>query len=119
MYRRCAPLETASGHSAITVEPNRYLREALVVAEESLGDSDPDVVTALNALGILHKYTGRFDEADAFYERAIRLAERVNPDDQSLLATLFHNIGGLAHARGDHAAGEAPARRSVELRERA
>ena len=97
----------------------RHLREALVVAEGSLGDNDPDVVTALNALGILYKYSGRFDEAGALYQRAVQIAERVSPDDQSLLATLFHNIGGLAHARGDYAAGEAPARRSVELRERA
>ena len=97
----------------------RYLCEALVVVEESLGNDDPDVVTVLNALGILYKYSGRFDEAGALYQRAVQIAERVSLDDDSLLATLLHNIGGLAHARGDHAAGEAPARRSVELRERA
>jgi tetratricopeptide (TPR) repeat protein len=32
-------------------------------------------------------------------------------------ATLLHNLGGLAHARGDYAAAEAPARRAVEIRQ--
>ena len=33
-------------------------------------------------------------------------------------ATLFHNLGGLDHARGLFAAGEPYARRAVEIRER-
>ncbi len=32
--------------------------------------------------------------------------------------TLFHNLGGLEHARGRFAQGEPHARRSVEFRER-
>jgi tetratricopeptide (TPR) repeat protein len=41
-----------------------------------------------------------------------------SPNDPEL-ATLFHNLGGLAHARGDFAAAQEPARRSVDLRRRA
>ena len=35
------------------------------------------------------------------------------------LATLYHNLGGLEHARGRYARGEPFARRSVALREQA
>ena len=38
--------------------------------------------------------------------------------EHPLAATLFHNLGGLEHARGRYAEGEPHARRSVEIRER-
>ena len=99
------------------VEAEPSLREALAVAETSLGSDDDDVVTALNALGVLCKYWGRFDDAEQFYTRAIEIAERTRASDESL-ATLLHNLGGLEHARGEYARGEEPARRSVNIRER-
>ena len=75
-------------------------------------------MTAVNSLAVLFKYSGRFDDAAALYERALAAAERTGASDESL-ATLLHNIAGLEHARGDYARGEPAARRSVELRERA
>ena len=94
-----------------------WLREAIALGEHSLGPEDEDVVTAVNSLAVLFKYSGRFDEAAALYERALAAAERAGAGDESL-ATLLHNIGGLEHARGNYARAEPPARRSVELRER-
>ncbi len=99
-------------------EAEPYLREAIAMGEPSLGGEDADVLTALNSLAVLYKYNGRFDEAAALYQRALGAAEKAGAEDESL-ATLLHNIGGLEHARGNYAAGEPPARRSVELRERA
>jgi tetratricopeptide (TPR) repeat protein len=99
-------------------EAEPHLREAIAIGEASLGGEDEDVVTAVNSLAVLFKYSGRFDDAAALYARALRAAEAAGVDDESL-ATLLHNIGGLEHARGDYAAGEPAARRSVELRERA
>jgi tetratricopeptide (TPR) repeat protein len=98
-------------------EAEPSLREALSLAEASLGSDDDDVITALNALGVLSKYWGRFDDAEKCYERAIRIAER-NRVSGECLATLLHNLGGLEHARGEYARGEEPARRSVHIRER-
>ena len=68
------------------------LREALAVAEATLGAEDPEVVTVLNGLGVLCKYAGRFEEGAGFYERAVRIAERISTPDDMLLATLIHNI---------------------------
>ena len=99
-------------------EAEPYLREAIAIGESSLGDQDEDFVTALNSLAVLFKYSGRFDDAAALYARALGAAEAAGAGDESI-ATLLHNIGGLEHARGNYAAGEPAARRSVELRERA
>lgn len=80
------------------------------------GPRDLDVAAILNNRGVLRKYQGRYAEAVAFYKRALALVRPTG--DIGSLATLYHNLGGIEHARGRYAAGEPHARRSVELRER-
>ena len=87
------------------VEAERCLREAIALAETSLGVEDEDLVTALNSLGVVFKYSGRFDEAAALYNRALQIAERNSGPEDPSLATLLHNVGGLEHARGEYAGG--------------
>jgi tetratricopeptide (TPR) repeat protein len=94
---------------------DRLYVTALADARQQFGANDPDVAGILNNLGVLRKYQGRFAEAIRFYNRALAL---LDPErDQEALATLYHNLGGIEHARGRFAAGEPHARRSVELRE--
>jgi tetratricopeptide (TPR) repeat protein len=66
------------------------------------------------ALGVVLRFAGRYDEAEREYERAaeLRLAagEPLGPDH-------FHNLAGLALARGDARASEVHARKAIELRE--
>ena len=92
---------------------------ALERAEASLPHTDLLVAEALNALGVIYKFAGRFAEAEPLYRRALTIVAANGLDGGEHLATLLHNLGGLAHSRGDFAAGEPLARRSVELRERA
>jgi tetratricopeptide (TPR) repeat protein len=96
-------------------EAERRYRAALAQAEpDSL-----DEATVANDLAVTLKFVGKLDEAGELYLRALTILEReLGPEDPEL-ATLFHNLGGLEHARGAFAAAEAPARRSVELRRRA
>ena len=61
-------------------------------------------------------YISRFDEAESLYRRALAIAERIG--ERRLIASVCHNLGGIAHARGDHAAGIRWARRSVQVRNR-
>jgi tetratricopeptide (TPR) repeat protein len=86
-------------------------------AEATLGPDDPCLVPLLNALGIVCKYTGEFDRAERVYRRALSLVEAQDPTNLGQKADLYHNLGGLEHARGRHAAGEPLARRAVELRQ--
>ncbi|MGW7200160.1 tetratricopeptide repeat protein [Streptomyces chryseus] len=72
-----------------------------------------DIVAAYNELGVLFKYSGKFEAAADYYERAL---DRLSGTNSPELATLYHNIAGLAHARGDYAAAEDPARKAVAVR---
>src|SRR5207302_1865868 len=70
------------------------------------------LVSVLCGLGTVYKDAGRYDEAEALYRRALTIAR---PDGVAA-ASLWHNLAGLDHARGQYAAGEPAARRSVALR---
>jgi tetratricopeptide (TPR) repeat protein len=88
----------------------------------ALAQADPgslDEATVANDLAVTLKFVGKLDEAECLYGRSLAILERELGPDHPDLATLFHNLGGLAHARGDYAAAEPPARRSVELRRKA
>jgi tetratricopeptide (TPR) repeat protein len=89
-------------------------RRALEIAETRLPTNDLLIATMLNGLGVVHKFQGRYDEAEPLYRRALEIAQGAGQESDA--ATLYHNLGGLAHARGDFATGEPLARRSVDLR---
>jgi tetratricopeptide (TPR) repeat protein len=94
------------------------LRRAVLVAESGGSDLDAQqsLPNALNALGLLCKDLARHDEARALYERALGIVELSPAPREDDLATLYHNLGGIEHARRDFAAAEPLARRGVALR---
>ncbi len=75
-----------------------------------------ELARALNLVGVAAKFSGRFDLAQTAYTRALPIAEAAGPGH--LLATVLHNIGGLAHARGQFTDGIGAARRGLAIRER-
>jgi len=75
---------------------------------------------ALNELGMIGKYSGHFDEAERAYLEALRLFKRCAPGAGSArAASVLHNLGGLAHARGRFVEAAAFARRGIAVRESA
>jgi tetratricopeptide (TPR) repeat protein len=91
-----------------------FLRAAVARAE--VAEAQAGLIDALNELGLWCKAVGRYDEAAEHYERARALLgdrDRADPDD---LATLYHNLAGVEHARGAFAVGEAIARRGLAIR---
>jgi tetratricopeptide (TPR) repeat protein len=66
---------------------------------------------------LLCKDLGRWDEARAHYERALALLDRDPAAHSDDLATIWHNLGGIAHARGELVAAESAARRGLRIRE--
>jgi len=70
----------------------------------------------LNDLGVVHKAQARFDDAGLVYRRALAISAQAEDTDAAALATLYHNLGGLEHARGRYAVGEPFARRALEIR---
>jgi tetratricopeptide (TPR) repeat protein len=92
------------------------LRAVLDRAARELGETSRTVVSAANALGMVFKYTSDFEAAQACYERAMAAMERWAEPDPLAIAGLLHNLGGLAHSRGDFAVGIPHAERGVALR---
>ncbi|RSM80720.1 tetratricopeptide repeat protein [Kibdelosporangium aridum] len=78
----------------------------------SLEPGDPIAAGVHNVLGIVGKFTGRFDEAEAHYRRALQLHE---PNSLGM-ASILHNLGGLEHERGRPEAGIPWAERGLEVR---
>jgi tetratricopeptide (TPR) repeat protein len=96
------------------------LREAVALADApAVGPRDRAL--ALNALGILCKDTGRLDEAETLYLRALQMIPDAADADAGpgpgLEPAIRHNLAGLAHARGHHRDGEEQIRRALALRD--
>ena len=66
---------------------------------------------------MVHKYAARFDDAEALCRRALGIIEAACGPDHIDAATIWHNLGGVEHARGRFVGGEIYARRSVQIRE--
>ncbi|MEU4172125.1 tetratricopeptide repeat protein [Streptomyces sp. NPDC026665] len=102
-------------------QAEQILQDALAALATSRAaePASEDLAMFHNEFGMVCKYSGNFDQAAVSYETALTLVEAMEPVNESDLADIHHNLGGLAHARGDYAAAEGPARRAVAIRERA
>jgi tetratricopeptide (TPR) repeat protein len=88
------------------------LRRGIAHATRVHGADAPETAYLINELAMTFRYWGRFEEASDLYQRA--LCALTDPLD---VAGVWHNLGGLEHARGDFAAAASHARRSVEIRQ--
>jgi len=69
-----------------------------------------------NDLGVCCKYLARFEEAEGLYHQALTALEaRLGPDHQEV-AGVWHNLAGLAHARGDLPTAAVLSRRGLAIR---
>jgi len=98
---------------------DRHGRLAVDLAERYFGARDLDLAGALNDVGMLRKYQGRYAEAPPLYRRSLAIVRRAGLGDSADAASIYHNLGGIEHARGRYARAEVPARRAVVLRTRA
>jgi tetratricopeptide (TPR) repeat protein len=92
------------------------LREAVTVAEQLCQHDEVTLARALNGLGLVCKDVAKYDEARALYERALSLLQHASPPDPHDIATIYHNLGGIEHARGNYAEAMPFARLAVETR---
>jgi tetratricopeptide (TPR) repeat protein len=91
------------------------MRGGRAVAIDEL-DTLEDLPSALNRQGLRCKDLAQHDEARAYYERALVILEQSPTRREGDVATLYHNLGGIEHARRDFVAAEAFARRGLALR---
>jgi tetratricopeptide (TPR) repeat protein len=110
-FSRLGDVHVARGEYRQAEKP---LLRAVAIAKKKL--SPVDAASAMNALGVVYKYTARFAEAGRLYRRALVLMTRALGPNDPAIATILHNLGGLEHSRGRFARGEPYARRSVAIR---
>jgi tetratricopeptide (TPR) repeat protein len=110
---RLAGLERTAGDYAAA---SARLRTVLDRAAEALGEVSPPVISAANALGVVGKSCGDLDAAESAYRRALAALEAMPEQDPLTRAVLLHNLGGLAHSRGDADAGIPLAEQGLALR---
>lgn len=112
VHARLALAGIDRGRGALA-EANSGYRRALAEIRRRLPARDRLLARALTGLGVLRKAEGRYVQALAYYRRALAVVPRT---DRQMIATLEHNLGGIAHARGHYAEAETHALRSVQIR---
>jgi serine/threonine-protein kinase len=70
-------------------EAERLAREALATARAQLPDADPTVVRALVALGKVQSDRGKYDDAVATLDEAVRLQTAANAEPQERASSLY------------------------------
>ena len=97
-----------------------FLRQTLDSVPSANSNTDCSLKAGvLNALGIVCKDSGRYDEAEELYGHALTLLSSRDGMDHPSAAAVWHNIAGLAHARGHPADAIPAAERAIEIRQHA
>jgi tetratricopeptide (TPR) repeat protein len=93
-------------------------RRALRLANRGRASNPLFLVALLNNLGVVYKYTGRFAQARRMYLRALRIISGLKevPNHKAFVATLYHNLAGIEHARRRFALALRYARRGIAIR---
>jgi tetratricopeptide (TPR) repeat protein len=94
------------------------LLKALEISGAEFGEASEETAQARNGLGVLYKYWGRFDDGMRLYRRALASMIALHGDESLACAGVYHNIGGILHTQGAHAAAEEPGRRAWEISRR-
>jgi tetratricopeptide (TPR) repeat protein len=94
------------------------LLEALRILSTEFGEASEKVADAQNNLAVLYKACGRFDEGLRLYQQALCTVTAIHGEGCLASSIIYHNIGGILHAKGDFASAEQPGRRAWEISRR-
>ncbi|MBX3197434.1 MAG: tetratricopeptide repeat protein [Labilithrix sp.] len=95
------------------------LLHAVRDAERRFGGDSVELALALNHVGILCKYTSRYEDGLSAYRRSLAILRRKLGPSHPELASIHHNLGGIEHHRGRFRSAAAHAARSLAIREAA
>jgi tetratricopeptide (TPR) repeat protein len=94
------------------------LKEALRIVAAEFGEASEEVANARNNLAVLYKACGRFDEGLHLYQKALETVVKLNDEDCLACSVIYHNVGGILHAKGDFTGAEPPGRKAWEISRR-
>ena len=79
---------------------DELLRRAAHLQEVELGPLHPDLANTLNNLAVVAEKTGRLDEAETFYRRAVAITSASLPADDPMVTASRENLEDFCRARG-------------------
>ena len=94
------------------------LKEALRILATEFGEASEHAANARNNLAVLYKACGRFDEGLRLYQQAVDSVVKLNGEDCLASSVIYHNIGGILHAKGDFTTAEPPGRKAWDISRR-
>jgi tetratricopeptide (TPR) repeat protein len=97
-------------------DAHRRLGTAIAQAVGAAGADSVMVACLRNDLAVCCKHLARFDEAEGLYNRALTTLEAHLGPDHPGVASVWHNLAGLAHARGDLRSGAILGQRGLDIR---
>lgn len=82
-------------------EAVRLGRKSIETAERAFGPGDREVIRALLKMGDVYRELGHLDDAKIEFERAVKMARQVMPDDHEMISRLFTRLASLHELRGE------------------
>src|SRR5436190_2110884 len=83
----------------------RSVKKYIALAEYYFEPDNLKLSGVLNGLAMLYKYMGNFDDSERLYKRLLTNTQQSLCKDHLNLAVIYHNLGGLEHARGNYQLG--------------
>jgi CHAT domain-containing protein len=95
------------------------VREALELAEKTLGPDHLETAGVLNSLAELYRLTGDYAKAEPLYQRALNICENVHGPDHPTTAVYLTNLAELYRGIADYSKAGPLFRRAIEIYEKA
>ena len=99
---RATAVRIADASETPTVHNSKAETELLAVLadrERKLGKDNPLTLATMNALGLIYKHQGRYQEAEALYTRALESSERALGNEHPLTASISQNLAAIQKAQ--------------------
>ena len=93
----------------------RHLRDLLDISRRDYGETSRETGVALNELAILLARTGRREEAEPLYWKALELFRETHGERHPEYAALLNNLANLLAKSGRHAEAEPLYRQALEV----
>jgi tetratricopeptide (TPR) repeat protein/CHAT domain-containing protein len=100
-------------------EAEPLAKQALALAEKSLGPEHPDTAGVLHNLGLVYEGQGRYAAAEPVMKRALAIYEKVHGRNHPGTGNLLHSLANLYSRRGRYAEAEPHYKRALAIRESA
>jgi len=91
----------------------------LATFEKVLGTENPEIVTFINLLAVLHQQQGNYAQAEPLYQRSLAISEKALGSQHPDVAIILNNLAEMYRYMGDYTKAEPLYQRSLTIWEKA